>query len=302
MRLRACTALLLLISACATPAPSSKERVPRTPRLSNLRRAAALPWSDGGGCVIREASKPWPVLVERCFQALDHDRIRFNDPTRRCAVASAGTAALGIGLCILAAPEIVVGTVIVIGVVVVGAALKEALDAYELRAGGPEGGETAPQTKPAPQELSASRRPKPEPSGQDWLPPVPTEPQERRHRPECKPQRVQHLGGNALHNKCADKVPHNAFSGWDALVNGKNFDALQLEIRTLWEVKTNAIDTYRPYVLKTEIDKQVKEAQRERALAAACGYDFVIGVRTEAHKKLLESRDFTLKVVIMDWC
>ena len=46
----------------------------------------------------------------------------------------------------------------------------------------------------------------------------------------------------------------------------------------------------------------MKEAQRERALAAACGYDFVIGVRSEAHKKLLEKEDFTLKVVVMDWC
>jgi hypothetical protein len=46
----------------------------------------------------------------------------------------------------------------------------------------------------------------------------------------------------------------------------------------------------------------VEEAQRERALAAACGYQFVIGVRTEAHKAALLARDRTLAVVIMDWC
>jgi hypothetical protein len=72
------------------------------------------------------------VLVERCFQALDHDRLEFHDLTGQCAVASAGAAAVGLGVCVLAAPEIVVGAVIVTGVVVVGFAIKEALDAYEL--------------------------------------------------------------------------------------------------------------------------------------------------------------------------
>jgi len=133
MRLHACAALLLLLSACATSVPSPRERVSRNPRIANLQRAATLPWRDGGRCAVQEASRPWPVLAERCFQALDHDRLRFNDPAGRCAVASAGTAALGIGLCVLAAPEIVVGAVIVVGVVVVEVAIKEALDAYELR-------------------------------------------------------------------------------------------------------------------------------------------------------------------------
>ncbi|WP_386962736.1 hypothetical protein [Archangium violaceum] len=39
---------------------------------------------------------------------------------------------MGLGICVLAAPEIVVGAVIVTGVVVVSFAIKEALDAYEL--------------------------------------------------------------------------------------------------------------------------------------------------------------------------
>jgi hypothetical protein len=73
------------------------------------------------------------VLVERCFQALDHDRIEFHDLTGRCAVASAGAAVVGIGLCVMAAPEIVVEAVIITGVVVVGFAIKEALDAHELK-------------------------------------------------------------------------------------------------------------------------------------------------------------------------
>jgi hypothetical protein len=139
---------MLFLSACATSTPSPREAVARSPRLANLQRAAGLPWRDGGQCVVREASQPWPVLVERCFHALDHDRIRFNDPTGRCAVASAGAAAVGLGVCILAAPEIVVGAVIITGVVVVGFAIKEALDAYELKRGRPEV-RPAPETGPS---------------------------------------------------------------------------------------------------------------------------------------------------------
>jgi hypothetical protein len=192
--------------------------------------------------------------------------------------------------------------VIVVGAVVVGVAIKEALDAYELKGGSPEEREPTPQTKPATQEPSANRKPMPEPAGQDWLPPVPTDPLERERRPECNPRRVPPKGGNKLHNECADNVPHNAFRGANALVNGKAFDALQERTRTLWEVKTNDIATYKPYVRRTELDKQVEEAKRERALAAACGYQFVIGVRTEAHKAALLERDPTLIVAIMDWC
>ncbi len=137
MRLRACPALLLFLSACTTTPPSPREPAARDPRLANLQRAAKLPWTDGGRCAVREASEPWPVLAERCFHALDHDRVRFQDITGRCAVASAG-AAVGVGVCVLAAPEIVVGAVIVAGVVVVGFAIKEALDAYALDMGRPE--------------------------------------------------------------------------------------------------------------------------------------------------------------------
>ena len=98
MRLRACIALLLFVSACATTPPSPREPAARDPRLANLQRAATLPWTDGGRCAAQEASEPWPVLAERCFHALDHDRIEFHDNTGRCAVASAGTAAVGLGV------------------------------------------------------------------------------------------------------------------------------------------------------------------------------------------------------------
>jgi hypothetical protein len=109
-------------------------------------------------------------------------------------------------------------------------------------------------------------------------------------------------GGHPLHNRCAENVPFNDFRGANALVNGKAFDALQLSTRTLWEIKTNAIETYNDFVYSIELDRQVTEAQRERELAAACGFDFIIGVRTEAHKAALGKLDGTLKVVVMDWC
>jgi hypothetical protein len=171
MRLRACFALLLFLSACTTTPPSPREPAARDPRLANLQRAAKLPWTDGGRCAVREASESWPELAERCFHALDHDRIEFHDTTGRCAVASADAAALGLGVCVLAAPEIVVGAVIVAGVVVVGFAIKEALDAYELKWADQEDSRPAPETRPvpetapAPQKPSPEKRPKPEPKG-----------------------------------------------------------------------------------------------------------------------------------------
>jgi hypothetical protein len=123
--------------------------------------------------------------------------------------------------------------------------------------------------------------------------------------PRCKPIPVPyHLGGNKLHNKCADRIPNNSFPGGDVFVNGKNFDALQLATHTLWEVKTNDIEEYNPFILQVEINKQIEEARRERALAAACGFNFRIGVRSEAHKTALEdaAAEFKGLIEIMGWC
>ena len=288
MRLRACAALILFLSGCATTAPSPRERASRNPRIANLQRAATLPWRDGGRCAVHEASQPWPVLAERCFQALDHDRIRFNDPARRCAVASAGTAVLGIGLCVLAAPEIVVGAVIVVGVVVVGVAIKEAFDAYE----------PAPQTKPTPQEPPANSRLKPEPSGKDWFPPVPTEPLDSERRRRCEAIPVKHRGGDDAHNRCADRAPPNRYPGMDVLVDGKYFDALQVGVRVLWEIKTDQFDTYSDFLQEQAVEDQIKEFKEERSIARACGYGFVVGVSTEAHKAALKRADDTFDIVV----
>jgi hypothetical protein len=304
MRFRACIALLLYVSACATSAPSPTQPAARDPRLANLQRAATLPWTDGGRCAVREASEPWPELAERCFHALDHDRIEFHDITGRCAVASAGAAALGVGVCVLAAPEIVVGTVIVAGLVMVGFVIKEALDAYELKWADQEDARPVPETTPAPQKPSPEKRPKPEPKGPDFPPVGPTEVTERERRPECKPRRVPPKGGNKLHNKCADGITFNAYRGANALVNGKAFDALQVVAGVLWEVKTDNYDSYPLELQDIVVRKQVRDFVTERELARACGFDFRVGVRSTKHKMALEYAEPELEdlIVVMDWC
>jgi hypothetical protein len=205
---------------------------------------------------------------------------------------------VGIGLCVLAAPEIVVGAVIVTGVVVVGFAIKEALDAYELKRGHPERARPVPETKPAPQEPLAERRPKPEPAGQDWPPPLPPEPLDRERRRRCEPIPVKHRGGDDVHNTCADRFPPNRYPGLDVLVDGKHFDALQVGVRVLWEIKTDQFDTYSRFLQNQVIRDQVLEMQEERDIATACGYGFVVGVSTEAHKAALEAQDRRLNVVV----
>jgi len=281
--------------------------VTREPRLANLQRAATLPWTDGGRCAVQEASEPWPVLAERCFPALDQDRVRFRDTTGRCAVASAG-AAVGVGFCVLAAPELAVGAVLVAGVVVVGYAITEALDAYEKR-GRPQARpapETRPmpETTPAPPKPSPEKRPKPEPKGPDFPPVGPTEVTERERRPECIPRRVPPKGGNKLHNKCADGIKFNAYRGANALVNGKAFDALQVVAGVLWEVKTDNFDSYPLELQDIVARKHVRDFLIERELARACGFDFRVGVRSAAHKTALEYAAPRLEgvIVVMDWC
>jgi hypothetical protein len=246
--------------------------------------------------VVREASNEWAVLVERCYHALDHDRIEFRDVTGRCSVASAGAAALGLGVCILLAPEIIIGAVIVTGAVVVAVAIKEELDAY--RRASRESAKPEAQTRPI-KEPTANR--KPEPSGQDWFPPAPTDPLDR-ERPECRPIPVPHAGGNAPHNDCADLIPQNNFPGWDVLVNGKQFDALVLVTRTLWDVKTDNFDIHSPRSQAFFAKVKLPGIQREKKLAEECGYDFVVGVKSTAHKAALLRLDPKLNIVVMNWC
>ncbi|MFP2902663.1 DUF6310 domain-containing protein [Corallococcus sp. 4LFB] len=300
MRIHACIAILLLISACATTVPATKAPTVRGRRIGNLQRAAALPWRDGGKCVVREASRPWPVLVERCYRALDHDRVEFHDTEGRCAVASSGAAAVGLGFCVLAAPEIVVGAVIVLGVVVVAVAIKEELDAYELRHHYPEEAGPARETRFAAREVVANRKPKlePEPAGKDWQPPVPPVPVDRTRHASCEPVPVPHAGEDNAHNECADKFPPNRYPGNDVLVNGKRFDALQVGVRVLWEIKTYQFDTYSDFLKERVIEQQVEEFQEDRNIAEECGYRFVVGVSSTAHKEALLRLDPSLQIAV----
>ena len=273
-----------------------------SPRIANLQRAAQYPWTDDGHCVVREASNEWPVVAERCFHALEHDRVRFRDVTGRCAVAAAPAAAAtlaGVGLCLFASPAVVTGAVIVIGTVVVVVAIKEGLEAYE-RSASRERGKPKIETRPSSElEPVAKREPKQEELGRDWLPPISSDPTER---PECRPVPGPARGGNDPHNECADKVPGNNFPGLNVFVNGKHFDALVLSERTLWEVKTNNLDHHSPRSQKFLVEVKLPQLRDEARRANECGYIFVVGVKSAAHKALLEGLDKNLTVVVMDWC
>jgi hypothetical protein len=121
--------------------------------------------------------------------------------------------------------------------------------------------------------------------------------------PRCKPIPLpRHLGGHDPHNECADKMPGNTFPGGDVYVNGKNFDALQLVTRRLWEVKTDGFDKHSRRSQQFFIEMKLPEIQRERRLAEECGYEFAVGVRSDAHKTALKRADPTLEVFVMDWC
>ncbi|WP_347402498.1 DUF6310 domain-containing protein [Corallococcus macrosporus] len=192
------------------------------------------------------------------------------------------------------------GAVIALGVVVVGVAIQEALDAYELRHAYPEEAGTSRGTKVASQEAEAQRNPKlkPEPTGQDWQPTVPPVPVDRTGRASCEPVPVPHAGEDDPHNECADEFPPNRYPGMDVLVGGVRFDALQVGVRVLWEIKTHRFDTYSSFIQRTEIEKELKQLLEERRIAQACGYEFVIGVSTQAHKDALQQRNRTFKIVV----
>lgn len=126
----------------------------------------------------------------------------------------------------------------------------------------------------------------------------PIGPPPSKDRPECRAIPVPHLGSDAIHDMCADTVPPNQFPGHDVLVNGKRFDALQVGARILWEIKTDRFDTYTPFLQKRVIDRQIEELKRERDLAHACGYDFIIAVSSTAHREALHKKEPRLKIVV----
>ncbi|HYH99720.1 DUF6310 domain-containing protein [Hyalangium sp.] len=109
---------------------------------------------------------------------------------------------------------------------------------------------------------------------------------------------MRHAGEDVPHNECADKFPPNRYPGMDVFVGGERFDALQVGVRVLWEIKTHRFDTYSAFIQDREIEKEYEQIRKERAAAAACGYGFVVGVSTQAHKDALIARDPSLDVVV----
>ena len=84
----------------------------------------------------------------------------------------------------------------------------------------------------------------------------------------------------------------------DVLVDGVRFDALQVGIRMLWEIKTNQFDTYSIFIRRQEIEKEMAQIAKERRAAAKCGYGYMIGVSTQAHKEALLRENRALNVVV----
>jgi hypothetical protein len=248
--------------------------------------------------VVREASNEWPILAERCFYALERDRVRFRDVTKKCAVAYADAAApavpAAVALCIFASPAVVTGAVIVIGTVVVAVAIKEGIDAYQRHASR-ERAKLKTQPRSAEEPL-ANQTPKPKGSPTGDIFPLPTD--SPTDRLKCEPIPVPRASKDVPHNECADKFPPNRYPGMDVSVGGIRFDALQVGVRVLWEIKTHQFDKYNAFVQEMEIKKELKQIQKERAIAVACGYDFVVGVSTQEHKKALMEADSSLNVVV----
>jgi len=117
-------------------------------------------------------------------------------------------------------------------------------------------------------------------------------------RPECQPIPVPHAGGDDPHDECADKFPPNRYPGMDVLMGGVRFDALQVGVRMLWEIKTHKFDTYPAFIRRREIEKEMEQIREERRAAAACGYGYMIGVSTQAHKEALLREDQFLNIVV----
>jgi hypothetical protein len=84
----------------------------------------------------------------------------------------------------------------------------------------------------------------------------------------------------------------------DVFVGGVSFDALQVGVRVLWEIKTHRFDEYPDFIQDREIEKEMKQLNKQRKAAAECGYNFVIGVSTQAHKDALLRKNQALNIVV----
>jgi hypothetical protein len=139
-----------------------------------------------------------------------------------------------------------------------------------------------------------------EAAGQSWpelveSPPAPTD---RERDRKCEAIPVPHSGGNKAHDKCADWYPPNRWPGMDARVDGRDFDALQVGVRVLWEIKVENFDEYSDFLKEITVKKEIKAFTEYRDIALACGYAFKVGVSSEAHKAALLEEDDTFDIVV----
>jgi hypothetical protein len=84
----------------------------------------------------------------------------------------------------------------------------------------------------------------------------------------------------------------------DVFLGGERFDALQVGVRVLWEIKTHRFDTYPGFIRSRELEKEVEQLKKELGAARACGYDFVVGVSTQEHKDALREALPELNIVV----
>ena len=59
-----------------------------------------------------------------------------------------------------------------------------------------------------------------------------------------------------------------------------------------WTYSCNA------YIQGQEIENELRQLDKERDAARACGYDFVVGVSTDAHRVGLLNRERTFNIVV----
>jgi len=115
----------------------------------------------------------------------------------------------------------------------------------------------------------ASRR-NPAPSSRNGSP-VPISPGtgNRGDRDRCRPRPVPHAGGDALHDLCADNEPPNRFTGYDVIIAGVRFDAMDPS-GALWEIKTGSFSSWPDFVQDEELRKIRVQFERERNAARDC--------------------------------
>lgn len=100
-----------------------------------------------------------------------------------------------------------------------------------------------------------------------------------------------HLGGDPVHNACADSVSDPQFRGCDVYMNGKHYDAANEATRTMWEIKTTRYSDpkYNKYTRMFETDKQVKSSAADAEAAARCGWDYILSVSDQLNFEMLEA-------------